>query len=244
MPVQLIVPGLVGGGTPISFRPPATQPAVPISGGNTVPELIVLGPDDNDLTVLDRPVVVIDAGGNDTITTGSFDDRIFAGPGDDVVTTSGGNNYIDLGPGNDWVSSGDGNDTIVGGDGMDTILAGGGDDLIFPGPGSDSIDGGGGNNTVDYLGAEDAVTVDLANGGSRGDAQGDRYVNIQNIHGSANDDILIGDDGDNLLMGREGADTLIGGGGNDTASYAEAAPGVTASLANPSVNTGEAAGDV
>ena len=87
-----------------------------------------------------------------------------AGPGDDVVTTSGGTNYIDLGPGNDWASSG--NDMIVGGDGMDPVRAGGGDDLIFPRSASDSIDGGG-NNTVDYLGAEDAVTVDLATRRSR-----------------------------------------------------------------------------
>jgi serralysin len=94
-----------------------------------------------------------------------------------------------------------------------------------------------------------------------GDALGDTYLNIENLTGSAFQDILVGDDGINVLDGGLGRDSLSGGAGNDTlvggagadslvgsegvdiASYATALAGVTASLATPSVNTGDAAGD-
>ena len=65
-------------------------------------------------------------------------------------------------------------------------------------------------------------------------------ASIENLTGSAFNDTLTGDDGDNMLSGGDGADmltggdgndTLDGGGGNDTASYADAAAGVTVSLA-------------
>ncbi|QRM27456.1 calcium-binding protein [Microvirga sp. VF16] len=79
--------------------------------------------------------------------------------------------------------------------------------------------------------------------------------------GTANDDTLNGAGGDDQLFGGEGNDTLYGGddkdtlagglgrdlleggGGFDFASYAQAETGLTISLANPILNTGEAAGD-
>ncbi|WP_442582830.1 VCBS domain-containing protein [Mesorhizobium sp. ASY16-5R] len=64
------------------------------------------------------------------------------------------------------------------------------------------------------------------------------------VSGLGGDDILIGGVGDDTLIGGTGADYHSGGTGNDTASYINAASGVTASLANAAINTGEAAGDV
>jgi Ca2+-binding RTX toxin-like protein len=106
-------------------------------------------------------------------------------------------------------------------------------------------------NTASYTGSAAAVTVDLYTGlGSGGDAAGDVLLNIQNLIGSAHDDVLIGDAGPNFLEGGAGADTLDGGGADyadyglyDYASYAGSATGVTANLATPSLNTGDAAGD-
>src|SRR4051794_23398880 len=63
------------------------------------------------------------------------------------------------------------------------------------------------------------------------------------INGLAGDDILFGDDGNDFLNGGLGADALNGGPGNDWADYSSATTGVTASLDNPTINTGEAAGD-
>ena len=72
--------------------------------------------------------------------------------------------------------------------------------------------------------------------------------------GDAADDVIIGLDdslperlfgngGNDILIGGAGGDTLSGGAGSDTASYETAPAGVAASLANPSINIGHAAGD-
>jgi hypothetical protein len=79
------------------------------------------------------------------------------------------------------------------------------------------------------------------------------FVRIQ--VGNGDDDVIVGIDdglhellhggaGNDLFKGGGGGDELIGGTGIDTVSYEGASAGVTASLANPSVNTGIAAGDV
>ncbi|WP_421590347.1 M10 family metallopeptidase C-terminal domain-containing protein [Shinella sp. M27] len=74
----------------------------------------------------------------------------------------------------------------------------------------------------------------------------DRIVGLagnDTLHGYAGNDILEGGDGNDVLIGGAGADRLLGGNGLDTASYAGAKAGVVASLAKPSVNTGDAKGD-
>ena len=60
--------------------------------------------------------------------------------------------------------------------------------------------------------------------------------------GDGNDNLFGGDDNDSL-MGGAGGDVLDGGAGVDLATYANAAAGVSVSLANPAGNTGDAAGD-
>jgi hypothetical protein len=65
----------------------------------------------------------------------------------------------------------------------------------------------------------------------------------QYISGGAFDDVLKGRDGEDALEGRGGADALVGGVDPDAASYLHAAAGVKASLANPAINTGDAAED-
>ncbi len=47
-------------------------------------------------------------------------------------------------------------------------------------------------------------------------ARGDRLGSIENLTGSAEDDMLTGDANPNVLKGMGGKDTLAGGGGNDT----------------------------
>ncbi len=82
--------------------------------------------------------------------------------------------------------------------------------------------------------ADDILNASALNGGG-GDG-----VLIQGLDGN---DTLQGGGGDDVLDGGAGADTLVGGGGNDTASYADALDNVTASLADPSLNSGDAQGD-
>jgi Ca2+-binding RTX toxin-like protein len=61
--------------------------------------------------------------------------------------------------------------------------------------------------------------------------------------GGAGDEHLDGGAGDDVLMGGAGDDDHIGGTGTDRVSYWSASSGVTANLANASVNTGDADGD-
>ncbi|HEY6871081.1 MAG TPA: Ig-like domain-containing protein [Geobacteraceae bacterium] len=155
---------------------------------------------------------------------------------------------------------------IFAGDGDDVIHAGAGNDLIEGGAGADLLDGGSGVNTATYehAGSADGITgitasltTSFAVGPAviqTGDAAGDTFINIQSLTGSAYNDHLIGDSGANILTGgggsdilegMGGADTLIGGsGGNNTATYEHATAGVTASLTDHTINTGDAAGDV
>jgi Ca2+-binding RTX toxin-like protein len=106
--------------------------------------------------------------------------------------------------------------------------------------------GYGGIDTVSYANHTGATGV-VANLGSpssnTGFAARDGYVSIENLIGSALADKLTGNSGNNILEGGAGADALNGGGGIDLASYANASAGVTASLANRSINTGDALGD-
>jgi Ca2+-binding RTX toxin-like protein len=126
----------------------------------------------------------------------------------------------------------------------DVLIGDGNDNFLRGGLGADTLNGGDGVDSADYHNATAGLTVSLANPNvNTGEAVGDTYVSIEGIQGSAFDDVLIGDDGNNRLRGREGADSLSGGGGTDFADYRGASEGVTANLANPSVNTGDAAGD-
>jgi serralysin len=68
------------------------------------------------------------------------------------------------------------------------------------------------------------------------------------LEGQGGNDFLLGGGGDDILIGGPGADNLNGGDrspfdGFDYASYETATAGVTASIDDPTVNTGDAAGD-
>ncbi|OWJ69014.1 calcium-binding protein [Inquilinus limosus] len=108
-------------------------------------------------------------------------------------------------------------DRLTGVSGANRLEGLGGNDVLAGAAGGDTLDGGAGTDLATYFGAVDAVTVDLVAGlGSRGDANGDRYLSIENVHGGRGGDSLAGDGQANLLNGFEGGDTLSGGGGADT----------------------------
>jgi Ca2+-binding RTX toxin-like protein len=132
------------------------------------------------------------------------------------------------------------------GSGFDDVLTGNnGDNLLNGGAGADLLDGGAGADYASFVNSPVGLTVSLANpGANTGEAAGDTFVSIERLAGSQFDDVLIGDAFDNVLRGNGGADTLDGGAGLDFAAYFTSPTGITASLADSSLNTGEAAGDV
>ena len=206
----------------------------------------------NDRLIGDANANVFDGGaGNDTVTYVSTTIGVTASLANPTVNTgaAAGDSYISIenleGTSFADVLTGDNNnnmlfgrgggDTLNGGGGADTLDGGDGNDTLIGGAGADALIGGASNDTASYADATAGVTADLADSSlNSGDAAGDTYSGIENLTGSAFNDRLIGD---------ANANVFDGGAGNDTVTYVSTTIGVTASLANPSVNTGAAAGD-
>ena len=187
---------------------------------------------------------------------------------DDILIGRGGKDTISGGTGWDWIDGGAGNDLIRGGEGDDVLFGGAGNDTIYGDKGRDYIEGGAGADviagvsgtdptlstwfldfaTAGYTRSDAAVRINLtANTATGGAAAGDTLFNIANLVGSRFDDVLVGNNNRNVLEGGAGADILDGGGTStnpDFASYRHAPIGITASLGKPSINTGDAKGDV
>jgi Ca2+-binding RTX toxin-like protein len=203
--------------------------------------------------------------GNDTLDGGADADAMDGGEGIDTATyeTSSRGVSVDLRTGtgrggdaegdtlraienlvgskfDDSLSGDKLNNLLIGGGGKDKLFGDGGDDTLEGGEGADALDGGVGNDTARYTDSNRGVTIDLAAGtGLGGTAEGDTLKSIENVTGSAHDDVLIGDDRTNILEGGQGNDTLAGGGGIDrldggagvdTATYANSAYGVAVDL--------------
>jgi len=105
---------------------------------------------------------------------------------------------------------------IFGNDGDNSLFGRGGNDLLEGNDGADFLSGGGGSDFLNYAKSSAGVTVNLATGkASGGDADGDRFVSIENLAGSNFADRLTGSNGNNQLIGDEGKDVLAGGKGVD-----------------------------
>ncbi|BCW88353.1 hypothetical protein sos41_14920 [Alphaproteobacteria bacterium SO-S41] len=159
---------------------------------------------------------------------------------------------------------GDGNDTLYGYGGVNWLYGGNGVDNVIGGPGTDHMFGEAGIDTLSYQLSTAGVTISLLDPSiNKGDAAGDTYSGFEDVTGSTFNDVIYGDGGTvnnlwglagddkiyggggyDVMIGDKGADYLDGGAGNDLADYETAEAGLTASLATPSINTGDAAGDV
>ncbi|WP_310473926.1 cadherin domain-containing protein [Sandarakinorhabdus sp.] len=182
-----------------------------------------------------------DTGGGGVDTLLNFENLTGSGF-DDALAGNAVNNIIDGGDGIDTVSYaeaalgitvglgiataqntvGAGSDTLRS---IENITGSAFNDTLSGDAGDNALDGGGGIDTVTYARAASAVTVSLGLQGSDQNSLGggiDLLSGFENLTGSAFDDMLAGDAGDNALDGGLGLDTL---------SYADAAAGVTVSLA-------------
>ncbi|MBK6741692.1 MAG: type I secretion C-terminal target domain-containing protein [Hydrogenophilales bacterium] len=168
--------------------------------------------------------------GNNVIEGGLGNDTLAGGGGVDTVSYAGAGGAVNVSLTSNTTTSGvgaAGNDTlsgfenIQGSDNNDTLTGDGAANVIEGGLGNDTIDGAGGSDTVSYANATGAVTVDLSTQGAAGTdttgAEGtDTLSNVENVTGSAFNDVLTGDGSANVLTGGFGNDTLNGGGGADT----------------------------
>jgi Ca2+-binding RTX toxin-like protein len=166
------------------------------------------------------------AGGSDTLYGGSGNDTLIGGAGINLFDGGTGNDTVDYSAGTaavtvtlmgaaDGIATGTGfTDTLRG---IENVTGGGGNDTIVADINANFIDGSSGTDTVSYANSVTGVTVALnGTAGTGGDAAGDVLVNVENLLGSANNDVLAGDNGINVIDGGLGDDILNGAGGNDT----------------------------
>ena len=163
-------------------------------------------------TAFDGVLVYLNSTEAQEVSVGNFDiiinvENVFGSKGDDFIYGSHRSNVLFGDAGDDRLAGRGGDDVLMGGDG---------DDRLVGGSGADYLDGGAGIDTAAYGGSGEGVSVSLTTGtGLGGHAQGDVLVNIENVVGSAWDDILEGDDSANRLAGGAGADRLFGMAGDD-----------------------------
>ena len=125
------------------------------------------------------------------------------------------------------------NDVLIGDEGNNALLGSYGDDRLVGGGGADVLNGNvffnwnaaivyegepdlsnDGFDVASYETATSGLSANLRDASANtGDAAGDTYVLIEELVGSAFDDILEGDENSNALEGGAGDDTLIGGAG-------------------------------
>ena len=177
-------------------------------------------------------------GGDDMISGGMGNDMLHGGGDNDLVGGGDGDDMLHGDGGGDTLNGDMGDDMLYGGLGDDALNGGDGDDMLEGGPGADMLDGGlhsaksNGGDTASYTMSPEAVKInlyatlitnpDLDNPAqvvaAGGDAEGDDYEEIENVRGSAHNDILVGGaagayDGSgerNIIWGQQGNDTIIG----------------------------------
>ena len=207
--------------------------------------------------------------GNDRLTGGAGADTLVGGTGLDTASYAASAAAVTVSLLDGTASGGDAmSDTLDSIEGLtgsahdDTLIGDAGNNVLEGGTGADTLDGGDGIDTASY--ASSASRVDVRLSGTvvnYGDATGDTLTNIENLVGSAHNDILAGNgsanaltgnggndllwasSGDDHLTGGPGADRLVGGAGNDTVSYAGSPDGVTVRLHSLKASGGDAQGD-
>lgn len=134
-----------------------------------------------------------------------------------LVGTAEGDLIEGLG-GNDTLSGLGDADRLTGDEGDDILRGGDGDDVLHGGPGADTLDGGSGFDIASYWAATGGVRIDLnLQGAAQDTGEGlDLLTSIENLEGSAFDDVLTGDGFANVIYDSAGGrDVLSGGGGDD-----------------------------
>ncbi|HKH64713.1 MAG TPA: calcium-binding protein [Solirubrobacterales bacterium] len=155
--------------------------------------------------------------GSVRIGGGRGNDRIEGGPEDDL---------IESGPGADRIYGGAGADGLIGGLPGPTFLDGGANgDLLAAGGGcaGGALVGGPGRDNASFAETQahpGLLYISLAAGAAWIDAiRGCHKVglarSIENIEGSFDNDVLIGDAGANMMLGQPGEDRFYGRGGED-----------------------------
>ena len=174
------------------------------------------------------------------IDTGAGDDRLkllgalkgvemvraMAGPGDDVIQGGSSGELLEAGPGRDVLRGGGGSDALVGGiPGPDRLIGGRAGDLLAAGGAcvGGALIGGRGRDNASF--AETPAHPGILVASLRRGIAYDRAIpdchpvrlahSDEDLEGSFDYDVLIGNSRDNSLLGQPGRDSFYGLGGDD-----------------------------
>ncbi len=167
--------------------------------------------------------------------------------GNDFLYTTANNNDVFLSgeTGNDTLVGSEGDDWLLGDEGEDNLQGGAGDDLLYIDAQDTLIDGGDGTD-IAIVTTADALTLDLGTAnlemviGNNGDdifTHSDNYTVI--IDGGEGNDQLTGGNNDDVLTGGIGDDLIYGNDGNDRLEGGDGLDILYGSQGNDSLNGGE-----
>lgn len=170
------------------------------------------------------------------VAYGTVIEQAVGGAGDDTLIGNDAANRLNGGSGADWMEGGLGNDTYVVSSASDVVVeaVSGGIDTVETS-----------RNYTLGAGVERLVLTGAGLSGY-GNSLANRLTGTESddiLRGQGGADTLLGEGGVDTLWGGAGGDALVGASGRDIAYYLDAGSGITASLANAALNTGEAAGD-
>lgn len=152
----------------------------------------------------------------------SYGDTIIGDDQRNVLRGEGGVDVLYGMLGDDTLDGGSGNDTLEGGIGDDVLIGGKGNDALIDTAGFNELRGGAGIDTAYFAGV--GVWADLASGSASQTIGGDviatsLLLDIENLTGTENADLIAGDGKANVFRGHLGADELAGRGGADRFLY-------------------------
>ena len=168
--------------------------------------------------------------------------RINGGEGNDVIRGGPEDDLFESGPGSDHLYGGDGSDGLIGGlPGPTYLYGGGGGDLLAAGGGcaGGALVGGPGETTppsprsAAHPGALISLRRSTPPGSTRSPAatKSASRRSDEDIEGSFDHDVLIGDAKANVMLGQPGIDSFFGSGGNDVIVAADGVKDGTSSAA-------------
>ncbi len=182
--------------------------------------------------------IILTAAGNYTLAN-NVENLVVQGGGNRTLTGNASNNHITGGTGNDSIIGGNGDDTLKGGAGNDTLNGGVGSDVaVFDGPASNYEIGA---NNQGLITVRDVV----GNGGTDTLSSieriqfGDGEI-LQIVTGTAaptGASLILGTSGDDTITGGNGGDVIIGGAGNDTLYGHDVGDGDTTTAGAPDDDT-------
>ena len=208
----------------------AFDPTLAAAGGCSAP-----APEKVSCAVASAPDSVLLAGleGDDRLSVTGFPETtsivLLGGEGKDTLTGSENEDVLVDGDGDDLVNAGGRDDAVPNNEGTDVLHAGAGEDLFISNSicEGDRLDGGPDRDNANWANFKTlSITIDMAarKAGLRGtglepDCGGDPFSTlegIEDIEGTNQDDVLIGDAGSNQLLGRAGSDSYFAAAGDDS----------------------------